>query len=69
MCSPETCPVMSKTIQNACQEFPKSAINLVSQHGFDLEEFSELQDKLKVDAVFRYRVKNQINKVNKEKNN
>lgn len=65
MCEPSIQSCMCKTIQTACQEFPKTAVQIISQYGFDSAEFNALDNKVKKDLLFRYRVNRELYKHSK----
>eukprot|EP00607_Mallomonas_marina_P008661 CAMPEP_0182424878 /NCGR_PEP_ID=MMETSP1167-20130531/11148_1 /TAXON_ID=2988 /ORGANISM="Mallomonas Sp, Strain CCMP3275" /LENGTH=207 /DNA_ID=CAMNT_0024605029 /DNA_START=378 /DNA_END=1001 /DNA_ORIENTATION=- len=65
MCDPASLPAMSRCIQTACAEFPKIALQIVTQYGLEPEDFNELDAKMKTDALFRFRVRKEVEKVDK----
>ena len=67
MCDTSVVAAMSKQIQNACQEFPKAAAQIALQYGLESQDFNDLEEKMRKDSLFRYRVKREVVKVSKTK--
>lgn len=56
MCHSSVLPAMAPCIQEACQQFPNTAIKIINKHGLDLEAFNLLLDKSKFNPTFRLRL-------------
>ena len=63
MCSKSMLPVLNEAIQNACDEFPKTASAIIEHHGLNTEEFNLLQKKLDSSFLFRHRVQKSIDQL------
>lgn len=67
MCDPDLYPAMCSRLQDACSSFPKTVGTVVSQYGLGMDEFDKLNDKMKKNFFFRFKVQNAINKLEQKK--
>jgi len=68
MCDSNFLPAMCTNIQNACQDFPKRAAQVTSQFGLETKDFNELDQRMKNDMLFRFRVQREIRRIERRNN-
>lgn len=66
MADPEFLPAMNPLIQKACRSFSEVANDIIRRNGLYVEEFNDLQEKVERNAFYRFRVQNEIRKLEKK---
>jgi hypothetical protein len=66
MCDVDVLPAMCPTIRHACETFPRSAEAILAHHGLDTTEFNTLQERVKSDMLFRWRVQMKVSSLHHE---
>ena len=56
MCDSGVCGAMAPEVKLACKQFPEKAMGIVKAHGFENDEFQELNNKFERDSMYRSRV-------------
>lgn len=67
MCDPDVRPVMCKQVQAACSVFPTIVNKVVDYYDLPTTKFEELYEKHSSNAIFRFRVHREIEKIEKLK--
>ena len=62
MCEESTLPVMSKSVQKACLNFPPIANSVVSQYDLNMDRFDQLKMKMKRNVLFGLKVNRELYK-------
>ena len=62
MCEPSTLPVMAKSVQRACLNFPPIASSVVRQYDLDMDRFEQLKRKMKRNLLFGLKVNRELYK-------
>lgn len=63
MADPDYLPAMCPLIQQTCTNFPHLAGKIVLLNGLPIEEFNNLQDKLRSNMFFRYQIQQELSRL------
>ena len=66
MCDPDMLPAMCQEVRGACAMFPAVVSTVTSDCGVSLGEFNQLNLRLKKDPLFRFRVHQEIQRIDKK---
>ena len=66
MCDPDMLPAMCGEVRAACEAFPAVVSTVAKDCGVSLADFNALNLRLKKDAIFRFRVQQEILRIDKK---